>query len=109
MTMVALSSDREMLIALKINSMRLSDKRDIIALCGTEVNLEEIAGHLKRCPEKIIINNLQDLHNLLQNDEQKDSLKGVFSISDQVHERITSRAEITFGKLLNRVKERSNN
>lgn len=102
-------SDREMLIALKINSMRLSDKRDIIALCGTEVNLEEVTEHLRRCPEKILISNLQDLHNLLQSEEQKDSLKGVFSISDQVHERITSRAEKTIHKLLNRVKEQSYN
>jgi len=102
-------SNREMLIALKTNSMRLSDMRDIIALCSTGAKLDQIMKHLKRCPKKIIINNLQDLLDLLASEQQKDSLKGVFSISDQVHERITSRAEATVRKLLKRLKEQDNN
>jgi hypothetical protein len=76
-------ANKEMLIALKINSMRTTDKRDIIMLCYNLPNIDKIVEHLKNCPRDIILGNLEEL-DLLFDQNYKDSLKGVFSITDSV-------------------------
>jgi hypothetical protein len=89
-------ANREMLIALKANSMRLADKRDLVALCQSEIRVAEVVNHLKRCPKKAILTNLQDLLNSLEEKRFKDSLKGVFLLPDEMHERLIHRAEEFF-------------
>lgn len=76
-------ADKEMLIALKINSMRTADKRDIIMLCYEMPEVNKIIKSLKNCPRDIILRNLDELNNLFDQGQQ-DSLKGVFSISDDI-------------------------
>ncbi len=76
-------ANKEMLIALKINSMRTADKRDIIMLCYETPDIEKILEHLKNCPRDIILGNLDDLI-ILFDQKHKDSLKGVFSITEPV-------------------------
>ena len=46
-------ADKEMLIALKINSMRATDKRDIIMLCFEKPDVDKIVNNLKKCPRNI--------------------------------------------------------
>lgn len=82
----------EMLIALKANSMRLADQRDIIALCNQDIDAAQVARHLKRCAKDIILENLTRFESLLSDEKQKDSIKGVFGLSDKVYDRITRRA-----------------
>ncbi len=94
-------ANREMLIALKANSMRLADQRDIITLCNQEVNIEKTVKHLKRCPKEIIMKNIDGFLETLQSEKHKDSIKGVFSISDSTYEKITKSAE----KVFHQVKE----
>lgn len=86
-------ANREMLIALKINSMRMADQRDIIALCNGEVAPAKIIRHLKRVPGDKILKNLDALATTLEKPEAKDSIKGVFGISDRVYKRIIDKAK----------------
>lgn len=79
--------DKELLLALKINSMRISDKRDVIALCYSLPNTEKVFNHIKNCNKEIILANLNSLLEMLTNEKYKDSIKGVFSIPDKILER----------------------
>jgi len=92
-------ANREMLIALKANSMRLADQRDIIALCNGKVDVEKVARHLERCSKDVIKENVQKILGTFGEPKQRDSIKGVFGLSDKLYERVTSRAEAIFIKL----------
>ncbi len=86
-------ANREMLIALKANSMRLADIRDIVALCNAEINTEVICRHLKRCPRDKILQNFEVFSKTLNDPKHKDSLKGVFRMPDSIYERVLERAK----------------
>lgn len=92
-------ADREMLIALKANSMRLPDQRDIIALCNGEVDVKKVVKHLERCPKDVIKENISKLLATIEDPKQKDSIKGVFGLPDEIYERVISRTEAIFMKL----------
>lgn len=81
-------ADREMLIALKVNSMRTADIRDIISLCNGPVNVEKVISHLKRAPRDIILSHAEMFLKKIGSPGAKDSIKGVFGISDRVYERL---------------------
>lgn len=68
---------KEILIALKINSARLTDARDIVALCQN-VDFEIIAEFMDKSKE--IQDNLNSLLSYFKSDNFKDAFKGVFSI-----------------------------
>jgi hypothetical protein len=78
---------KEMLIALKIHSMRSADKRDIIMLCYEKPDDLRVWRHLENCPKIKIQKNINELLSVLDDQHFKDSLKGVFSISDVVFEK----------------------
>jgi hypothetical protein len=88
----ARAANREMLVALKTNSMRLADKRDIVALCNGEVDAGMVARHLRQCPQSIILKNIDSFLETLDDKRYKDSLKGVFRLPDNVYGRIIGRA-----------------
>jgi hypothetical protein len=92
-------ANREMLIALKANSMRLADQRDIIALCNGEVDVDRVVKHLKRCPREIILQHIEDFLKTLEEERHKDSIKGVFRLSDKVYEQLTERARKVFNQI----------
>ncbi|MEE8168638.1 MAG: hypothetical protein V3T58_07190 [Candidatus Hydrothermarchaeales archaeon] len=75
---------KEMLVALKIHSMRTADKRDIIMLCYRGIDSSKVADHLKNSPREMILKNLGELSSLLEDASQRDSIKGVFTLSDEV-------------------------
>jgi hypothetical protein len=85
-------ANREMLTALKINSMRMADQRDIIALSNGPIDAAKVIGHLRRAPRDSILKNLEIISATLEKLESKDSIKGVFGISDWVYERLMGRA-----------------
>ena len=78
---------KEILIALKVHSMRMADKRDIIMLCFEIPDAEKIVDHLKNCPKEKIISNINELLSVINNQNLKDSLKGVYSIHDKIYEK----------------------
>lgn len=84
--------DREMLIALKMNSMRMADQRDIISLFNGKVDPAKILTHLKRAPKEKILGNIAIISATLQKPESRDSIKGVFGISDQVYKKLIEKA-----------------
>lgn len=91
--------NREMLIALKVNSMRLADQRDIIVLCEGKVNIGRLVGHLKRCPKHIIASNIESLLRTIESPQYKDSIKGVFALPERVYERVIDRTQRVFEEL----------
>ena len=70
---------KELLIATKIHSCRLTDIRDIVAICD-KADINKIAGFAKRGElEKLKINLLR-FKDTISNKNFIDSFKGVFSI-----------------------------
>ena len=92
-------ADREMLIALKINSMRMADQRDIIALCGGTVDTEKVANHLPRGPRDKIGEHIGRLLSFLKDAKSRDSLKGVFVFSDSVLDNLVKKTEETLEEI----------
>jgi hypothetical protein len=92
-------ADREMLMALKINSMRMADQRDIIALCGREVDTDKVARHLKKAPRDKIRGQIGTLLSFLGDPRSRDSLKGVFVFSNSVLDGLLTRARERLGDI----------
>ena len=92
-------ADREMLLALKINSMRTSDKRDIIALCYFLPNIDKLFRHLKNCNKEIILFHVNSLLTMLESDDYKDSTKGVFTISDKSLQHMVNNCKFVLERL----------
>ena len=90
---------KEMLIALKIPSMRLADKRDIIMLCYEKSEVKKIFVHLKGCPKEKIITNIDELLKDLKTQNLKDSLKGIYSLNDKIYERVIENCVFTLGQV----------
>lgn len=78
---------KEILIALKIHAARMTDARDIAALCkGIDFDLVE--KFVKRGNSKEVQNNIRNLTAHFKSDNFKDSFKGVFSIEKLPAENI---------------------
>ncbi len=69
--------DREVLIALKIHSGRLTDFRDIVALCKN-IDLNIVQEFMTVGDKEVIRRNLRELMALLEQKGFMDSFKGVF-------------------------------
>lgn len=80
--------NREMLLALKINSARISDIRDIIALCYQPPDATKIFNHLKNCKKEIILSHLTRIQEFVTDVKNRDSIKGVFSLPDKPLEQM---------------------
>ena len=85
-------ADREMLIALKVNSMRKADQRDIISLCSGDLDISKVLKHLERAPKDRILGHIDILLKTLEDPKSRDSIKGVFGISDDVYGKIIEKA-----------------
>jgi len=70
---------KELLIALKIHSARLTDARDIAALCHN-INFDSVEKFMQDGDNKKIQDNLDQLLSFFNNPNFIDSFKGVFSI-----------------------------
>jgi len=94
---------KEMLIALKIHSMRDTDKRDIIMLCYEMPDLSKITDHLKNAPKDTIIANINELISVVKNKNLKDSLKGVYALDEKVFIKTVKNCQIILGELIKRL------
>ena len=94
---------KEMLIALKIHSMRMADKRDIIMLCYEKPDTQSILTHLKDSPRKKIIEHITELLSAFSNNKFKDSLKGVYSINDKIYKKTIENCQQTVIELKNQL------
>lgn len=73
--------ERELLMAVKLHSGRLTDARDVVALAG-DADFGRVATHLNRGNEDDLHNVLRGVSETLAGDDFEDSFKGVFSTSD---------------------------
>ncbi|MGF3584334.1 MAG: hypothetical protein ACQXXD_01265 [Thermoplasmatota archaeon] len=94
---------KEMLIALKVHSMRMADKRDIIMLCYEKTNIQTIINHLKNSPKEKISKHIDELLALLNDSNLKDSLKGVYSIDDKLYGRAIKNCQQTMNDVKNQL------
>lgn len=97
-------TNKEMLIALKINSMRSADKRDIIMLCYEKPDANKIIKHLMKCPREIILQHIKELKEILVDPKYSDAIKGSFTISDPV----LKRAKINCIDILEKIENQLN-
>ncbi len=97
-------ADREMLLALKINSMRTTDQRDIIVLCYDLPDVEKVFKHIKNCNREIILSHLSEISKTLTNPKNKDSIKGVFSIDDKTLNQLFNNCKKTVDRLTDMLK-----
>lgn len=70
---------KEVLIALKLHSARMTDARDIVALCK-DIDFDVVAKFIRLGNGEEILNNLNRLISYFKSDNFKDAFKGVFSI-----------------------------
>jgi len=75
-----------MLLALKANSMRDQDMRDILALCFREPLLSKVVAHLEKCPPNKIGENMERLAVYLSTLDPR-SFQGIFGTSEAVLKR----------------------
>lgn len=94
---------KEMLIALKIHSMRMVDKRDIIMLCYEIPNIRVIINHLNKCPKEKIIEHVGELLANLNEENLKDSIKGVYSINDKIYKKTIENCQKTMKEVKNQL------
>ena len=94
---------KEMLMALKIHSMRMADTRDIIMLCYEKPNIQSIINHLKNSPKEKVIEHINELLVTLNDDKLKDSLKGVYSIDDKLYKRTIENCKQTITDVKNQL------
>ncbi|HLE65453.1 MAG TPA: hypothetical protein VI816_04940 [Candidatus Bathyarchaeia archaeon] len=71
-------ADKEMLIALKAQPMRPQDMGDIIVLCYEKPDETRVITHLKKCPRKEVIENIEKLRAFVEK-PKTDSVRGAFS------------------------------
>lgn len=94
---------KEMLIALKIHSMRMADTRDIIMLCYKKPNIQSILDHLKNSPKEKIIEHVGELLANLNEKNLKDSIKGVYSINDKIYKKTIENCQKTMKEVKNQL------
>jgi hypothetical protein len=90
---------REMLIALKIHSLRDADKRDVIMLCYQPPEVSSVVRHLRGGPKNILLDHIHELQATLDDSHFKDSLKGVYSVDTRVFEKATKNCRYTLEQI----------
>ena len=96
---------KELLIALKIHSMRMVDKRDIIMLCYEKPNTSIILDHLEKSPKEIIKKHIVELQTIFSDNKFKDSLKGVYSLNDKIYKKTIENCQLTLNEILNKLEK----
>jgi hypothetical protein len=94
---------KEMLIALKIHSMRMADKRDIIMLCYEKPETQIIIDHLKNGPKEKLIEHIAELLTVFSDTKFKDSLKGVYTINEKIYKKTIEECKQTMIELKNQL------
>ena len=94
---------KEMIIALKIHSIRMVDKRDIIMLCYEIPNVKDLVIHFRYGPKEKIIEHINELLAILTDNTLKDSLKGVYSMNDKLYEKTIKNCQQTINEVKNQL------
>jgi hypothetical protein len=79
--------ERELLIAFKIHSARKADVRDVVML-RENANLEKILNHIRRGNTVALKDQIRKIISALEDKNLVDSLKGVFTLTEDVKRQI---------------------
>jgi len=93
---------KELLIALKIHSMRMADKRDIIMLCYEKPDAKKILNHLEKSPKDTIKKHITELQRVFSDNKFKDSLKGVYSVNDKIYNKTIKNFQLILNEIMNK-------
>lgn len=91
-------ASREMLLALKTNSARSQDMRDILALCYEKPQTRTVVALLGKCPRDEILENLRKLEAYLSI-AKPDSFRSMFSANPSVLKRSIEHCESLLAEL----------
>ena len=92
--------DRETLLALKIQTGRPVDLRDVAVLAKGALDMEALWGLLSPCPPELLRDHLTRLRAALGTREFQDSVKGVFVLTEPTYREIVRTAEAFVAHLL---------
>jgi hypothetical protein len=84
--------NKELLIAFKLHSARMTDTRDVIALANG-AKWDEVFSHLKRGDEEKLRGSLSKVLQYLDDPRLVDSFKGVFSLKGNVKSEVEQTAK----------------
>jgi len=87
-----------MLLALKTNSARSQDMRDILALCYEKPQTRTVVALLEKCPRDQILENLRKLEAYLSI-AKPDSFRSMFSANPSVLKRSIEHCESFLAEL----------
>lgn len=90
--------EKELLLAFKIHSGRKTDIRDIIML-NENLNLEKIVEHIKRGNLEALKTQIMKIMNAFVDPTLVNSLKGVFSLTEDVKKQIDATKKMIQGLL----------
>ena len=94
---------KELLISLKIHSMRMADKRDIIMLCYEKPDEGKILNHLEKSPKELIKKHIIELQKAFSDEKFKNSLKGVYSINDKIYHNIIGNCHQILNEIMDKL------
>ena len=81
----------EVLVALKLESARLVDLRDLAVLAGADVDAERVARLLRGVRRDVLLDHLDALAAALGRRDFQDSLKGVYMLDERAFRRLADR------------------
>lgn len=81
----------EVLVALKLESARLVDLRDLAVLAGAGVDAAAVAAFLRRVRRDVLAEHLDTLAAALGRRDYEDSLKGVYMLDARAFRRLADR------------------
>ncbi len=87
----ALVASAEVLFALKLESARLVDLRDLAVLAGAGVDAPAVAAFLHGVRRDVLLAHLDALSAALRRRDYEDSLKGVYALDARAFRRIADR------------------
>ena len=94
---------REVLLAMKLVAGRFVDLRDVAVLSSGPLDEEELARLLANCPEGHVRANAVRLASSLDNQNFRDSLKGVYRMDDRAFNRYVVSTRALCRRLVDRL------
>lgn len=90
--------ERELLIAMKLHSGRLTDARDVVALAD-DVDFDRVEEYMDRGDQEQLQGVLDRVRDTIGSEDFRDAYKGVFTAEDLPEERIVAVQEFLAGQI----------
>ncbi|MDG6217827.1 MAG: hypothetical protein QCI00_00100 [Candidatus Thermoplasmatota archaeon] len=81
----------------------MADKRDIIMLCYEKPDVQKLLNHLENSPKEIIKKHIIELQTVFSDKKFKDSLKGVYSVSDKIYKNTIENCHVLLNEIVDKL------